>query len=106
MRKDKNFRSFCLALGEKDDKVTMNISKFSPSSSLIAKPADSYEQVIEMQMLDNFSGLIENKGTVIVKMDVEGYEYSILKGGKKIHFICRLALYRMQDNRCDRLYIQ
>ena len=83
MRKDKNFKSFCLALGEKDDKVMMNISKFSPSSSLIAKPADSYVQEIEMQKLDNFSGLIENKGTTIVKMDVEGYEYSILKGGQK-----------------------
>ena len=81
MRNDKNFKSFCLALGEKDDKVTMNISKFSPSSSLVAKPADSYEQVIEMQKLDNFSEHIANKGTVIVKMDVEGYEYSILKGG-------------------------
>lgn len=82
MREDLNFSSFPIALGEKDGNVIMNISKFSPSSSLIAKPADSYEQEIEMKKLDSFSDLIETNDTTIIKMDVEGYEYSVLKGGE------------------------
>jgi len=82
MRKDKNFQSYKMALGEKDEQATMYISQFSPSSSFVAQTKGSHPEKMEIRQLDNYKDLIDENDITIIKMDVEGYELSVLKGGK------------------------
>ncbi|MBK9982495.1 MAG: FkbM family methyltransferase [Saprospiraceae bacterium] len=82
MKKDKNFLSYQVALGEKETTAVMYISPFSPSSSFLNKSEDAQPQEMQVQTLDHFENLISPTDTTIVKMDVEGYELSILKGAE------------------------
>jgi FkbM family methyltransferase len=83
MRKDPHFQSYQVALGETEGTAIMHIADFSPSSSFMVASAGSVPQEIAIRQLDTFEDLIETNHCTIVKMDVEGYELAILKGGKK-----------------------
>ena len=82
MIKDKNFLSYQVGLGEKNEKAVMYISKFSPSSSFVVQSKDSHPQEMEIKQLNNYKDLIDKNDITIIKMDVEGYELSVLKGGE------------------------
>jgi FkbM family methyltransferase len=84
MKKDPLFESFKIALGETDGTAVMHVSEFSPSSSFVFKSANSSPQSMEIKTLDHYEYLIRFSDTVIIKMDVEGYELSILKGAEKV----------------------
>ena len=94
MQKDPMFQSFQIALGESVGTAIMYVSEFSPSSSFVFKSANSTPHSMEIKTLDHYEHLIQFSDTVIIKMDVEGYELSILKGAEKV-----LA-------KCDWLYIE
>lgn len=84
MQNDQYFESFKIALGESDGSAIMHVSEFSPSSSFVFKSAHSSPQTMEIKKLDNYEHLISVADTVLLKMDVEGYELSILKGAEKV----------------------
>jgi FkbM family methyltransferase len=93
--------TFNFALGEKQEKVKMNRSEFTPSSSLL-KMNDTHKEVfpftageiseeIEVRTLDSVAGEINFKENVLLKIDVQGFEESVLKGAmqslKKVKII-------------------
>ncbi len=87
MRKDKYFQSFQIALGEKEESGVMHLDPFSPNSSFTRRSPKSIPQDLQIQKLDSFEAMLSTEDQTILKLDVEGYELAILKGGEK--FITR-----------------
>ena len=82
MKKDPHFSSYQVALGESEGTAIMHIADFSPSSSFMVASPHSVPQEMTIHQLDRYENLIESNYCTILKMDVEGYELAILKGGK------------------------
>lgn len=83
------FRAYNFALGDADGRTQIRRSRFSPSSSLLpmlelhtsAFPHTTEEGVddIEVRRLDSLDLRIEPN--LMVKLDVQGYEDKVIKGG-------------------------
>ena len=82
MGKDKNYKSFQVALGEKTESAIMHLDEFSPNSSFVRQSANSTPQQMQLQKLDAYEHLISPTDRTILKLDVEGYELAILKGAE------------------------
>ncbi|MFW9875363.1 MAG: FkbM family methyltransferase [Candidatus Thorarchaeota archaeon] len=76
----KNIESYKLAIGDKDGVAKMNISPHSNLSSLVTQKNRKIIGSINVNVtkLDNF--LKNKKYPNFIRMDVEGYEYNIIKG--------------------------
>ena len=91
-----NTKFFNLCLGDKSKKSIINITRRKDSSSLLEPKIKYSDYKIENTMptkiekLDNIIKLY-NKKINLLKIDVQGYEYKVLKGSKnnlkKINFI-------------------
>jgi len=88
---DENWHTFNFALGDADRMASINISKHSPSSSLLpmtslhreAAPGSEYisEEQIEIKALDSiFDTLSISSENVFLKVDTQGYEKKVLDG--------------------------
>lgn len=86
-------KAFNFALGDKDETVEINVSKHSPSSSLL-EMADLHTKVftgtefekkesIIVKTLDGVAPQLGDLGKFIVKMDVQGFEDRVIRGGKE-----------------------
>jgi len=81
-------------LGEQKDQVIMNTNTHSHSSSMLhlanghkqAFPdaKESAQVLVDVATLDDEFENIELNGTVLLKIDVQGYEAHVLKGAKKL----------------------
>jgi FkbM family methyltransferase len=88
------FRAFNLALGDTNGTAMMQRNEFSPSSSLLsmetlhknAFPHTERTQTEEVQIrrLDELKGDIEIVDNVLIKMDVQGSEDKVIKGGREL----------------------
>lgn len=91
-RKKKNWTAFNFALGEKNEKAKMHLSKNSFSSSLMnfapgnlsvnAEPDTSFvgsEEII-VKRLDDFLKEEQITGDFFLKIDAQGYEEKVLEG--------------------------
>lgn len=102
MRNVSNFKAFNVGLGEKSEKTTINKSSFSPSSSLLRmatlhkklypKSAEIIEETAQIETLDNFLEQIDFRGNLLIKIDVQGYEDKVIKGGKKTFERARMLI--------------
>lgn len=92
-KKDQKFKAFNFALGDINEKTTINKSVYTPSSSLlpmsdIHKTAfphtkNSVPEKIEIRKMDEmFKDIIMEK-EIIIKMDTQGYEDKVIAGGQK-----------------------
>jgi len=92
--RDKNWQTFNFALGETNGTATINVSKHSPSSSLLpmtilhkeAAPGSEYykEEQIEVKTLDNIFDTLGIAGDkVFLKVDTQGYEKKVLDGATR-----------------------
>ncbi len=83
-----------IALGDEIGEKNINISKYSPSSSILEMlplhekifSGTDYigEESIKIEKLDNvFQSLCTNSSKVLLKIDTQGFEYEVLKGAKK-----------------------
>lgn len=93
MRGDANFHSWNVALGSAPGTVTMDQSSFHPSSSirsmsalhkeLYPKSAELTSVSVEVARLDDLMRTVDLTGPTLIKMDVQGYEDEVIKGGKE-----------------------
>ncbi len=84
LNKITNMKTYQLAIGDKIGKAKMNISPYSNLSSLVKQKNRRITKTIEVKVttMDNF--LKGKRHPNFIRMDVEGYEYNILKGMKGI----------------------
>lgn len=92
LRHVKNFKAFNIAIGEREGKINMHRSKYSASSSL-RKMGDLHKKTfpysdgeimesVDITTLDELSLNIDLYPNILLKIDVQGYEDNVLKGGK------------------------
>lgn len=90
---DQNFTAHNFALGNKIETTELFLNEYSPSSSLL-KMADEHKkhfahaqketkQKINIKTLDSINDLIDEKDTVLLKLDVQGFEKNVIVGGKE-----------------------
>lgn len=88
---DQKFRAFNYALGERAEKIAMNRSAYTPSSSLLPMAdshkelfphtKDSLPETIEVRRLDDVWAELKPVGEVLIKADTQGYEARVIAGG-------------------------
>ena len=91
---DKAFKAFNVAIGDKEEMIEMNINDFSPSSSLLEiddlhvenfkHTSNSKKQLIPVKTLDSFSAQLNLLKPYMVKIDTQGYEDKVIRGGQHI----------------------
>ena len=92
MAGDKKFTAFNVALGERSGEATIQRSSFHPSSSLLPmsplhkalypKSAVHTPERIQIQSLDEVRSTIDLEKPLLIKIDVQGFEGSVIRGGK------------------------
>ena len=90
-KEDKNFKSFNFALGDVDKEIAMNVSPYTPSSSLL-KMTNLHETIfphtkgianretIAIKRLDDFFETLKCSENILFKLDVQGYEDKVILG--------------------------
>jgi len=78
-----NIEVFRLAIGDKNGKSTIYVSDHSNLSSMVRNPRTNVikEETVEVVTVDSF--LEGRRSPKLIRMDVEGYEYNIIRGMKK-----------------------
>lgn len=79
----KNMRIFELAIGDKQGKAVMNISPHSNLNTFVSQEGREVVGKINVPMTTLDAFLKGKKHPDFIRMDVEGYEYNVLKGMKK-----------------------
>jgi FkbM family methyltransferase len=88
------FQAFNVALGDAQGEIAMQRSEFSPSSSILPM-AEAHKQAfpwtvrteavpVRIQRLDDFQTQLQLKRKVLLKIDVQGYEMEVLRGGANL----------------------
>ena len=90
----KNIKAYNYALGNINKKTNMNIASSPDSSSLLeiseiqSKKFGTYKtnfyEEIEIRKLDEWLDQIKNFKSILMKVDVQGYELEVLKGSKQV----------------------
>ncbi len=90
MKDSKNFRAFNFALGSKDEEMNFYLNDFTPSSSLLKITDNSIENFpitknqkiskVSVKKLDGLINDLEIRKNVLMKIDVQGFEKSVLEG--------------------------
>ena len=92
--KDNKWSTYNFALGIKEEKVTINVSKNLFSSSILeimpdhvdSEPESAYidKQITQVKKLDElYDDLILENDVVFLKIDVQGFEKNVIKGAEK-----------------------
>lgn len=91
MRHAKRFRAFQAALGETEGDIDMHRSEFSPSSSVLPMgplhaqlfpfTAKTWVERVPVRTLDAVVADLNLRDNVLIKIDVQGYEDRVIRGG-------------------------
>lgn len=89
-----NFHAFNYALGDTDTNMEMHVNDFTPSSSFLRMvelhkrsfphTAESHLKKVGIKQLDVVAQDLNFDGNLLVKMDVQGYEDRVIKGGQNV----------------------
>ena len=114
-RGDDNFIAYNVALGN-DNKVVQFHRSSRPTSSSVLKLADLHKvafpesaketiEDVELKKLDDFfvDGKNPLRNDVFIKLDVQGFEYEVLLGGKKTVpkaslIVCEVSFERLYED--------
>lgn len=77
-----NFEVYNLAVGAKNEKITLNASNFSSNTEAMETAIETY--AIDMVTLDNFLNEKNSAEVDLIKIDVDGIELDILKGAENL----------------------
>ena len=90
----KDFKGFCVALGDRNEKVNFFKNYFSKSSSLLEMDnlhkqvfpwtRESESITVQMKTLDDYLDIFNLESNIFLKIDVQGFEGKLLKGADKI----------------------
>lgn len=88
---DNNFQSYKIALGEKNEQLSMHKNEYLPSSSILQLSKNHTDlfphtekttlEKIEIKRLDDLNLDLEKE--ILIKIDAQGYEDKIISGGEK-----------------------
>lgn len=88
---DARFHVHKMALGNENGESIIHRSSFNPSSSLrpmaalhkklYPKSAEHLEETIDIARLDDVAETLSLEGPLLIKMDVQGFEDQVLRGG-------------------------
>lgn len=94
MKNVTNFKAFNIALGDKEERINIHRSDFTPSSSLLkmaklhreAFPFSSGEslETTNVNTLDNVAEELDLEDSILLKIDVQGYEHNVIMGSVNI----------------------
>lgn len=94
MHEDAKFKAYNLALGETSGKSIIHKSASNPSSSLLTmgvlhkklypKSAEHTSEEIHVERLDEIMKNTPLEKPVLVKIDVQGFEANVVRGGKAV----------------------
>ena len=88
----RNLEVLPYACGEREEKAEMFHSVFSPSSSLLKmndrheelypNTINSFKEIVTVKRLDDIAAMLTLSPEVLLKMDVQGFEDRVIKGGR------------------------
>ncbi|MFV0469716.1 MAG: FkbM family methyltransferase, partial [Dysgonomonas sp.] len=91
---DPAFFAYNLGLGEVESSTKFFLNEYSPSSSLLKMneihkdnfpfTKEEYEIEVSIQKLDNVLNIDEIEKPYLVKIDVQGFEEYVIRGGEKV----------------------
>ena len=94
LKNDPHFKSFNLALGDKKEKMTINRSNYSESSSLrkmaklhketFPETATEISETIDVDTLDNVAQELDLQEDILLKIDTQGYEDNVIGGSGSV----------------------
>ncbi len=94
MEGDKNFVAYNIALGESAGQTVIHRSASNPSSSLLPMgalhkklyphTAEHTDETIEIKRLDDVLNPQTLQKPLVIKIDVQGFEAGVIRGGQKI----------------------
>ncbi len=106
MQEDSHFKAFNVALGTYSGESVIQRSSFHPSSSLLPmstlhktlypKSAGMSEEKITVARLDDIARNISIEEPLFIKMDVQGFEAEVIKGGTEM--LKRASLVLMETS--------
>lgn len=93
MSGDTNFTAVHLALGDTTGSLSMERSSFHPSSSfrsmlalhkrLYPKSQGMERETVQIARLDEYAKMLALDGGLLVKIDVQGFEDEVIRGGRQ-----------------------
>lgn len=102
--KGKNYLFHRIALGSKTEHKYLNIEKNFGRSSLLKVTQKNYEGKplsrlkVKIEKLDEILKKDKLKGSFGIKIDVEGYEFEVLKGAKKTLLQTKFLIIEVRHN--------
>jgi FkbM family methyltransferase len=92
--KDGRLHAHRLALGESAGEVDVEVNEFTPASSILRPTqalaesfpyaASTHAQTVAMTTLDDWAAGVDLEPELLLKLDVQGYEDRVLRGGKRV----------------------
>ena len=102
MSGDAKFKSWNVALGDENSTKEIQRSSFNPSSSFLTmadlhkklypKSSTITSEVVEQNRLDTIAGEMRLQKNIMVKIDVQGFEDKVIKGGRETLSKCDILL--------------
>jgi FkbM family methyltransferase len=107
-----HFTAFNVALGEAPGEVVMHRNEYSPSSSILPMAdlhknnftfaVDSKPETIRVARLDDFASELELEQPLLIKVDVQGFEDKVIRGGRAVFgmasvVICELSMQNLYE---------
>lgn len=109
LNKCTNVETYQLAMGDKDGTITIHVSDQSNLSTIDREPSVNYirDEQVGLMTVDTF--LRDKKFPKLIRMDVEGYEYEIVKGMRKTlegdsHLLIELHGFLMDNGQINELF--
>lgn len=104
-KKYEKINTYNYGLGDRDERIEINVNNFSPSSSILDLEQVHISNVlhtdistinrkesIKIKRLDDVFKSIDLSKNVLIKLDVQGYEDKVINGGQLTFSKCKVAI--------------